>query len=225
MRKLSLALLMPFRANKVVKNLVKVNLAFWSGWGFVSPLLAVFIIERIHGGSAAVVGIAVAIYWLTRSTLRIPIGLFLDDNNGEEDDYWFLFFGAVLVSVVFFGYMMATLPWHVYFLQSVFSLGMVLYEAGMVAIFTRHIDKGKESTEWGIDSTIAGAGIGFAGGISGLLISKFGFEIIFVIGGIFTIISASLLFVLARVILPRDTEKHEGKNIFSKEKFYSQDLR
>ena len=225
MKKLSLASLIPFRANKVIKNLVKVNVAFWSGWGLISPLLAVFIVEKINGGSAVVVGTATAIYWLMRSTLRIPIGLYLDDNDGEEDDYWFLFFGAVLVSVVFFGYMMATLPWHIYFLQSVFSLGMVLYEAGMIAIFTRHIDKGKESTEWGIDSTISGIGIGLAGGMSGLLINKFGFGIVFAAGGIFTIISASLLFVLAKVILPHDTGKSPNKHIFSKDQYYSQDLR
>ncbi len=225
MKKISLASLLPFRANRVIKNLVKVNVAFWSGWGFVSPLLAVFIVEKINGGSAAVVGIATAIYWLTRSILRIPIGLYLDDNEGEEDDYWFLFFGAVLVSVVFFGYMMATLPRHIYFLQVVFSLGMVLYEAGMIAIFTRHIDKGKESTEWGIDSTISGIGIGLAGGMSGLLIGKYGFETVFTLGGILTVISASLLFILARVILPRDTGRSNGKRVFIKNQFYSQDLR
>jgi len=220
MKNLTLASLLPFRANKIIKNLVKVNVAFWSGWGFVSPLLAVFIVESIDGGSAAVVGTAVAIYWLIRSTLRIPTGVYLDSIDGEEDDYWFLFFGAVLVSAVFFGYMMATRPSHIYFLQGTFSLGMVLYEAGMIAIFTRHIDKGKESTEWGIDSTISGIGIGIAGGLSGLLISKFGFDVIFIIGGIFTIISASLLFVLARIILPRDPKKSANKEMFSKDNPY-----
>ena len=78
---------MKFKINRVIKYLILSDLAFWSGWGLFNPVFAIFIIEKIQGGNAFVVGAAVAVYWITKSLLRIPIGIFLDSLTGEKDDY------------------------------------------------------------------------------------------------------------------------------------------
>jgi hypothetical protein len=60
------------KVNKIVKYLILADIAFWTGWGLVSPVFAIFIVEKIQGGTALVVGIATAIYWLFRSLLVLP---------------------------------------------------------------------------------------------------------------------------------------------------------
>jgi len=72
MRKISL------RPNKVIKYLVLSDLAFWSGWGLLTPIFAIFVVNRITGGSVFVVGMASAVFWIARSLFRVPIGILLD---------------------------------------------------------------------------------------------------------------------------------------------------
>ncbi len=207
--------LLTIKINRVIRRLVITDMTFWSGWGFVNPVFAVFVVQKIVGGTMAVVGISVALYWIIRSSLRIPVGLFLDSHNGEEDDFWFVFFGTILISLVFFGYLMASYPWHIFCLQILFGLGMVIYESGMSAIFTRHIDEGKEATEWGVDSTLAGMGIGIAGGLGGLLINSFGFNLTFILGGILSLLASVILFFSLRTILPNRFHRQSISNFRS----------
>ncbi|KUK65363.1 MAG: hypothetical protein XD85_0498 [Parcubacteria bacterium 34_609] len=64
--------------NKIIKNLILTDIAFWTGWGMVTPVFAIFITDRIVGGTALTVGIAVAIYWLCRSLLVFPFAKIID---------------------------------------------------------------------------------------------------------------------------------------------------
>jgi MFS family permease len=205
--------------NAVIKYLIFSDFVFWSGWGLISPIFAVFVIEKVQGGTLAVVGLASGIYWVLKSLLRIPIGIFLDSRKGEEDDFWFLFFGLILSSLVPFGYLMAKYPFHIYLLQSLQALGMAMCLSGWTAIFTRHIDFGKEATEWGLDATFVGLGIGISGILGGLIANSFGFQVVFVLVGILGILSALLLFGILKLISPRSLKKgliFSFKEIFEK---------
>lgn len=207
--------------SKIIKILILADLIFWSGWGLISPIFAVFVVEKIQGGTVAVVGIATAIYWILKSLLRIPIGLFLDNRPGEEDDFWFLFFGLIITSLVPFGYLMAGNPTHIFLLQMVYAVGMAMAFAGSSAIFTRHINKGREATEWGLEATLVGLGIGVSGGLGGLLVASFGFNMVFVLVGTFGFLSAIVLLSALKFISPRSSGKgmlFSFKELFQKEK-------
>lgn len=208
------------KINRVIKYLILSDLILLSGWGLLSPLFAVFIVNRIQGGTLAVVGATTAIYWILKSFLRIPIGIFLDNRKGEEDDFWFLFFGLLLSALVPFGYLMAAYPWHIYLLQIVFAAGEAMAISAWSAIFTRHIDKGKEATEWGVYGTSVGLGIGIAGFFGGLMAVSFGFNFIFILVGFSGIVSAVILLPLLKFLSPRKTDKGMSftpKELFQKE--------
>ena len=84
------------------------------------------------------------------------------------------------------------MPWHIYVLQAIYGLGMAMNIAGWPAIFTRHIDKGREAFEWSTRSTLVGVGAGISGALGGIIITEFGFEILFISIGIFGLIGAFL---------------------------------
>ena len=68
--------------NKVVKIMVFSDLFLYSGWGLISPILAIYILGNIQGGNAKIAGIAVGMYWLGKSIFQIPIAHYLDLNHG-----------------------------------------------------------------------------------------------------------------------------------------------
>lgn len=189
--------------NKVVKTLIFYDLLLLFGWGLVVPILAIFIMESIQGGNTQVAGLAIGIYWLGKSLLQVPIANYLDKNHGEKDDYYFLIFGTLLASLAPFGFIFASLPWHIYFLQVIHALGMASAIPAWAGIFTRHIDKGKEAQSWALDSSALGIGVGTAGIIGGTVANLFGFVPLFIGVGTFGIISALLLLPLKNELLPK----------------------
>jgi len=182
--------------NRIVKYLVLSDLVFYAGWGLISPIFAIFIVEKIEGGNALVAGLSSAVYLILMSLLRVPFGMFLDSRPSEKDDYWFLTVGLFIAALTSFGFIFAKLPWHVYLLQIVRAVTMAMTLAAWPAIFTRHIDKGKESTEWGLDATSVGLGEGISGAIGGWAVTQFGFRPVFIAVGIMGLIGAVLLFAL-----------------------------
>ncbi len=186
--------------NRVIKYLILSDLAFWTGWGLITPIFAIFIVERIEGGNAFVVGIASATYWITKSLLRVPIGVFLDACPSERDDYFSLVAGLFIAALVPFGLIFVTTPLSLYIMQGFHGLGLALSLAGWTAIFTRHIDKGKEATEWSLNATSIGLGTGAAGAIGGWAVTRFGFTPVLLVVGILGLIGVVLLFGLKNQI-------------------------
>jgi len=190
--------------NKVIKVLTLSDVVLLTGLGFIAPIFAIFITDRIEGGNVQVAGFAAAVYWVVKSILQIPLGNYLDRVKGEKDDLWFVVIGNILAAAAVFGYIFSSFPWHIYLCQGIYSLGMAMNIPGWCAIFTRHIDKGKEAFEWSTRSTFIGIGAGASGALGGIIASTFGFNILFIWVGIFVLASALLPFLIYKDIFPKD---------------------
>jgi predicted MFS family arabinose efflux permease len=186
--------------SKIVKVLITSDFFLNLGWGLLSPIFALFILQKITIGSpekaAEVAGFAALSYWISKSLIEIPIGRFLDKHNGEKDDFWFMTAGLFVVGLVPIGYLFSTQPWHIYVFQIIHAVGMAMALPSWLAIFTRHIDKGKEAFEWSMETTSIGAGAGIAGGLGGIIASVFGFKMLFIFVSALTIFAAFLLLLV-----------------------------
>lgn len=194
--------------NKVIKILISSDVLLLTGFGFISPIFAIFIAQRIMVGDTAeaakVAGFAMAVYWGVKSILQIPFGKYLDKKHGEKDDLYFVIIGNVLAACSVFGYIISSQAWHIYLFQGIYSLGMAMNIPGWTAIFTRHVGKGQEAFEWATRSTVIGIGAGAAGASGGIVASQFGFNILFIGVGIFVLISAFLPLLIYKDIYHKD---------------------
>ncbi len=184
------------------------DVALLTGFGFIAPIFAIFVAQRITvgdiGEAAMIAGFAMAIYFGFKSLLMIPFGKYLDRNHGEKDDLYFVIIGNILAAIAVFGYIFSSAPWHIYLLNGLYSLGMAMNIPGWTAIFTRHIDKGKEAFEWATRSTVIGIGAGASGALGGIIANTMGFNILFLGVGIIVLISAFLPFLIYKQLIPKD---------------------
>lgn len=201
-----------FPLNKVIKVLILADFTLLTGFGFLLPIFAIFIVEHVQGGGVRVAGFAAAAYWIVLSLVLVPFGKYLDRNHGEKDDLYFIIIGNTLGAMAVIGFVFSYLPLHIYLLQGLYGLGMGMNIPGYTAIFTRHIDKGKEALSWSTRAALIGVGAGIAGVLGGTVAHYFGFKVLFTGVAILLLISAVLpLLILNQLVEPK-TDKLLNKS-------------
>jgi MFS family permease len=202
-----------FIMNKVIKVLIYSDVSLITGLGFAAPIFAIFLTNNIEGGSIETAGFAAAIYWIFQAGLMIPFGKYLDKKHGEKDDLWFIVIGNFLAAAAVLGYIFSRLPWHIYLLQAIYGIGMGMNMPGYTAIFTRHIDKGKEAYDWSVRGALVGIGTGISGALGGIIAQNLGFEKLFIGSGFFILLSALLPIFISKQMRKKD-EKMPGVTEF-----------
>ena len=173
----------------------------------MSPIFSIFIIQKIPGATLITVGTTIAIYWLTKSIVQMPVAVYIDRREGEKDDFYVLILGLLLggFSAMLFA-LVKTIPalFGAIFLQ---GLAFGLYTPSWSAMFSRHLDKEHYALDWSLDSTTIGLASGITAFFGGALASFFGFETVFVFTGILSLASAALLLTVPNLIIPRPRAK------------------
>jgi hypothetical protein len=203
---------MKITMNPIVKSLIISDFLLNSAWGFLSPIFALFLAQNISGGdvkqAAKVAGFAALFYWITKSALQLPIAKQLDKNHGDIDDFWSLVIGLVIASIIPIGYLFSYHAWHIYALEIIHAIGLAMIIPAWYAIFTRHIDKGREAFEWGLDSTSLGFGVGITGAVGGIVAAFFGLSAIFIFTTAINLVSAIFLLVIRKKITLQTSIAH-----------------
>jgi len=169
-----------------------------SGWGLITPIVAVFFTEQIKGGSVALAGLASTAYFLVKSILQIPVARFIDIRRGEWDDYRIMIAGSLIITLSAFLYVFITLPWQVIAVQVLYGIGGALSYPSWLAIFTRHVDRGKEGFEWSLYFTTTDLGAALTAGLGGLMAAAFGYKLLFVIVGVLSLFGTIFLAGITR---------------------------
>lgn len=192
------------KINKVIRTLIVSDFLLQIGWGFVGPIFAVFLTRDIQGGDLKMVGLVASAYWVTKSLVQPFLANYLDKNHGEKDDFAFLVFGMYVSSLIPFGYIFSTQPWHIFVLESLRGLAMACVVPTWYGLFTRHVDKGREAFSWSIESTGIGIAAAFSGAAGGIIASKFGFDAVFLLLGSFGLMSSSFLLYIKPHLFDKD---------------------
>ena len=181
------------KINRVIRTLVTSDFLLISGFAVFGPVFAVFVTEKIQGGTLEIIGFTAAIFQIVKSSFQIPIAKYLDKNHGEKDDYYSLVIGSFIIALVPFLYIFASKPVHLFLINGFYGLGAAFAIPPWNAIFTRHIDKMHESTDWAVESVSIGIGAASAAALGGILADKFGFDFVFAVAGVVAIAGAVVL--------------------------------
>ncbi len=177
--------------NIVVRSLVLSDVVWMSAIGMLGPVFALFIEDYIEGGNAATAGTAAAIYLIAKSVFQIPVAGWIDRIRGEKDDFWLMWGGSIIAALVPILYLFIHTAAQLYVIQFFYGVAVALTFPPYMAIFTRHVDRHKEGTEWGVYYTLSdlvGAATATIGGVVAVTI---GFKQL-----IFGVVAASIIGVM-----------------------------
>ena len=182
--------------NVVIRFLILSDVVWGGASGLLGPIFALFILDFVEGGSATVAGVAAAIYLITKSIVQIPAATIIDKIRGEKDDFWIMFIGSLIGAAMPLLYLLVNTPLELYIVQFLIGVAIAFTFPSYMAIFTRHIDKHKEGTEWGIYFTLTDLCSAVAATIGGVLADSLGFSTLIVIVVVIGIFGAGLLYPL-----------------------------
>src|SRR3989344_7725645 len=189
--------------NPVIRLLIISDTILMGATGLLGPIFALFVEDFIQGGDAAVAGLAAGIYLFTKSVLQIPIAHFIDRIRGEKDDFWIMLIFTILIAFIPLLYLVISTPLHLYIVQFILGLFTAFTFPTYMAIFTRHIDKKREGTEWGVYFTLTDITSAALAIIGGYVATVQGFPTLIVVVVVISFIGSLLLWPIKPYIKTR----------------------
>src|SRR3989338_1923580 len=190
--------------NNAIKLLIFSSVTVNMADGVWSPVFAIYVTQKIAPGNLSAVGYAIAIYWLVKSILQLPLARFLDKTDGERDDYIALIIGGVIYVIAPLLYFFVDHLWQLFVLQAVYAVAGSLYVVPWSSIFTRHVDKFRIGFEWSLNSSALGFGLMISTAVGGYIAQNLGFGVIFLISSSLNLMGLIGMLLLKKHITQRN---------------------
>lgn len=179
--------------NPVIRFMILADVVWRGGVGLLTPVFPIFIIERIDGGNALVAGIAATIGLVTKGIFQVPAASIIDKIRGEKDDFWMMVSFSFLTLLMPLTYLLIRTPGQLYTVEFISNLFLAFTFPSFMAIFSRHVDRQKEGTTWGLYFTLTDFAGAAAAAVGGGIAITLGFDKLIVATVAISVMSVLLL--------------------------------
>ncbi len=177
------------KVDPVVRAFIISETFFWSGQNMLAPIFGIFIIEQVAGGSVEAAGMAVTAYMIARIFSELIVGKTLAGTH-DKKKFWFSIVGIVVVALLYYLFIFVNTVMGVYLLQALLGIAFGIVSPAKYALFSEHLDKGKESTEWGIYDAAIFSGMALTAMMGGFITQLYGFDVLFLLSSALILIGA-----------------------------------
>lgn len=197
--------------NRVIKVLIFSDILITGGFGLISPIFSIFIINSIYGATLEVIGVATAIYLITRSLTQLVVSEIIEKIKGEKDDFYLEFIGTIMSSLIYLFFpLIITVP-QLYMAEVILGISAAMTYPTWVAIFSKHSDKKDGSKEWSIHNTLIDIILALAAIIGAIVVGKFGFQFLFLIIGTLGMLGSVVLLGMKNDLFKRSKPQKNNK--------------
>lgn len=186
--------------NPIIKILIFSDTLMVGAAGMLGPVFAIFVEDFIEGSTALVVGLSTSIYLISRCLLQVPVATMIDRIKGERDDYFLLSIFTFIFGLLYLALLFINKPYQLYIVQALMGLATAITYPSYYAIFTRHIDKFHEGTEWGVYYTFVDLSSAALATIGGYIAGEFGFEKLIIIVSVISMLGSLSLIPLRKFL-------------------------
>lgn len=190
--------------NRIIRHFILSDLLLLGGWGLINPIFGIFILTNIQGAEIFSVGVAVGIYYITKSIVQLPIAVLLDRKKKEKTSFYVLITSLVLAGFSAIAYCVASNVEELFIVSALQGFAFGLYTPAWSGMFSKHLDRDHCSFDWSLDSTTIGMASGAAAIFGGLVAATFGFTSIFIVASILCFVGALTLLSVPHLIFPKE---------------------
>ncbi len=163
----------------------------------LGPIYAVFV-EKI-GGDILTAGTSFAVFSLVMGVLILIMGK-IEDIILKETELW-ICAGYFIIAISFFSYLFVKAPWHLFIVQIFLGIGEAIETPAFSALYSKYLDHKRPAFQWGAWDAMRNFATAGGAVFGAILATIFGFNILFILMGIFALISALVILFLPRKVL------------------------
>ncbi len=188
--------------HKKLKILLLSQALFFLAGGLFGPIYAIFVQEI--GGDLMTAGIAYSIFAISAGVLIYLISRWEDHVKHQEK---LVIFGFALSALGFLGYLFVQRPLDLFIVQIIFGIGEAINTPAYDGLYSKHLDKGKFASEWGLYDSMQRIMVGIAAVVGGFLANAYGFSVLFVLMALLSVIgfAASCMLIIPKKDMMRES--------------------
>lgn len=186
----------PFFLNRALRVLIVTNSIILLASALLGPIYAVFVAKV--GGSLLDASWAGGIYALVAGIVVLFSGRLVDRVKESE---LIIVAGYATMGFGFLAYTIVDSVTELFAVQILIGLGAAIYAPAFDALYSKHLDSRKSGVEWGAWESITYFTVAFGAALGGIIVTKFGFNALFVTMAAFAFGSALFIWRLPRRVL------------------------
>ena len=193
-----------FHINPIVKAFFVSEAFICSGWNFIVPIIAIFVVTTIKGGNVEIAGIGYSINLISRVIAELITGRIL---LGAKDTKKMIvaIIGISCLSLAYFSFMFASTITLLYLSYAIVGIGFGVASPAKNSLFSMHLDKNKEATEWSLNDALSAICMSLSAALGGFVVHSYGFTVLFFLAMMVNIIAIVpyLLYIKVSLSLSR----------------------
>jgi len=182
--------------NRALRVLLVTNGVILFAAAMMGPIYALFV-EQI-GGDILDASLTGAIFAFAAGITALISGRYADRIKENE---LIIVLGYSMIGLGFFLYIFVDSILFLFLVQVIIGFGEAIYSPAFDALYTKHIDHHKAGLEWGAWETMNYFIYAIGAVVGGILVSLFGFDLIFLIMMSISLLSALYIYILPRRVL------------------------
>ncbi|OGH42203.1 MAG: hypothetical protein A3H79_04435 [Candidatus Levybacteria bacterium RIFCSPLOWO2_02_FULL_36_8b] len=167
-----------FHMNAVVKAFIISEIFLWSSWNAITPIFAIFAANKIPGGNTEIAASSFSAYLIVRVIFELISGKYLSRST-EARKFTISIFGIILISLGYLGFAITNTVTSLFFFYGLIGMGLGIASPAKNSLFSMHLDKNKEVTEWSIYDGFVFMGMAMSAAIGGFVANRYGFDFLF----------------------------------------------
>jgi len=184
-----------FKGNEAVRAFIFAETLLWSGWNFFFPLIGVFVIEEFDGGSLEAVATAYSFYLISRVGMELLSAKFFV-GKGDKLKLSVATVGTLILGLGYLGFLVVDSIPLLFCVYVILGIGLGIASPAKFSLFSVHLDKDKEATEWSVYDATTFVGMAISGIAGGIVASRFGFDVLFIVACFLNLLSILPYFFL-----------------------------
>jgi predicted MFS family arabinose efflux permease len=174
--------------NAIVKAFILSEIFLWSSWNAIIPIFAIFAATKIPGGNTEVAAASFSTYLIVRVIFELISGRYLSKST-DGQKFAISILGIILISLGYVGFAMTRNVSSLFIFYGVIGMGLGIASPAKNCLFSSHLDKDKEVTEWSIYDGFVFMGMAMAATIGGFVANRYGFTFLFYLVAVTNLLS------------------------------------
>jgi MFS family permease len=186
-----------FHMNPVVKAFIISEMLLWSSWNAIIPIFSIFAATKIPGGNTEIAASSFSAYLIVRVIFELISGKYLSKSN-DSQKFAMSILGIILMSIGYVGFALTRDIISLFIFYGVIGMGLGIASPAKNCLFSSHLDKDKEVTEWSIYDGFVFMGMAMAATIGGFIANRYGFTFLF-----YLVAATNLLSIIPYLLYPK----------------------